>query len=352
MSKLSRNLTIRLGYVPLVDCAPLVMAHELGYFREAGLNVQLMREPGWVTIRDKVAYGELDGAVAPAALTLALRHGVGVLPTACLSAFLLNTHGDAITLSNRLIEKGVSSAQCLNGILATLDADDSLVFGVPHAVSSHRFILSEWMRKGQVDLSSKIEFITLPPSLMPFCLKVGNIDGFCVGEPFSSLAVAEEAGAIVAESAEISPFHPEKALIVTDWFNQQAPDEHLKLIRQLDRACRRCETSEGRDEVAQILSQPHYLNQSEEIIRSSLFTGKASAASGHSFQAEHFHVFHHPRVNRPTRDKGAWVLAHLRQNGLVDSSELVSIDVEKCFREDLYEQALSPAESIPQMAIA
>ncbi len=352
MSKLSRNLTIRLGYVPLVDCAPLVMAHELGYFREAGLNVQLLREPGWVTIRDKIAYGELDGAVAPAALTLALRHGVGVLPTDCLSAFLLNTHGDAITLSNRVVERGVTTAEALKQILSTLDADDSIVFGVPHAVSSHRFILSEWMRKANVDPAERIEFITLPPSLMPFCLKVGNIDGFCVGEPFSSLAVVEGAGSIVAESAEVSPFHPEKALIVTDWFNQQAPEEHLELIRQLDRACRRCETKDGRDEVAAILSQPHYLNQSEEIIRSSLFTGVASANSAHAFEAEHFHMFHHPRVNRPSRDKGVWVLNQLRQNGLVDSSELVSIDVEKCFREDLYESALVREAPISQMAIA
>jgi len=97
----SRN-SLRLGFVPLTDCAPLVMAKELGLFKKFGLRVQLNRELGWATIRDKVIYRELDAAHAIASMPVAATLGLGSVRCDCLTALVLNLHGNAITLSEGL----------------------------------------------------------------------------------------------------------------------------------------------------------------------------------------------------------------------------------------------------------
>jgi ABC-type nitrate/sulfonate/bicarbonate transport system substrate-binding protein len=330
---------VRIGFVPLVDFAPIALAYEKGLFARNGLNIELTREPGWATIRDKIAYGELDAAHAPVGLAFALNWGLGVLRQPCLTGYLLNSNGDAITISRALHESGVTSAATLAATIKGSRRERPLTFGVPHQFSTHHFLLLHWLRPEGILPGRDFHVVVLPPSLMSSCLAAGDIDGYCVGEPFNTLAVKAGTGTIVAESAKILPLHPEKALIVSQDFHDRHGDLHLKMIRAIAEAARQCETLEGREEAVEILARPHYLRMDPALIRSSLFAGKNSFKGGVS--SDTFHVFSHPEVNRPDSGKANWLVAQMRHAGLLEKVDVRSGPrLTHIFREDLYEEAM------------
>ena len=330
--------TLRIGFVPLVDCAPIALAYETGLYREHGLEIELMREPGWATIRDKMAYGELDAAHAPVGLAFALNWGLGVLPQPCLTGYLLNSNGDAISVSRELYEAGVTDPDTLAVEIRTSRRDRPLTFGVPHQFSTPHFLLLQWLRPAGIVPGRDIQIVVLPPSLMSSCLAAGDIDGFCVGEPFNTLATEKGNGVILAESADLSPMHPEKALVVAESFEDEKHDQHIKLIRATAEAARRLETHEGREAAVEILSRPHYLGLDSTLIESSLFAGESEAAG--AVTSKRFHIFSHPEVNRPTKDKGNWLLSHMRNAGLLEGVNTKAGPLlSDIFREDLFEEA-------------
>jgi ABC-type nitrate/sulfonate/bicarbonate transport system substrate-binding protein len=217
----SRTRPVRIGFVPLNDCAPIVMAHELGLFEKYDLVVRLSREIGWATVRDKIVYGELDAAHAVAGLVFVCSFGLGVLQTDCLTALVLNLHGNAITLSNELRACGVHDGKTLKFEIERSRGKRLFTFGVAFPFSSHNFILCEWLRAAGIEPRVDVEIVTVPPPQMFPNLRAGNLDGYCVGEPWNSLAVMRRAGWCVATSAELAPLHPEKVLIVRRDFAEE-----------------------------------------------------------------------------------------------------------------------------------
>lgn len=302
-----------------------------------------MREPGWASIRDKMAYGELEAAHAPVGLAFALNWGLGVLRQPCLTGYLLNSNGDAITFSNELQSVGVNDPASLANHIRTTRRDRPVTFAVPHLFSTHHFLLLHWLRPAGLQSMRDYQVIILPPSLMASCLASGNIDGYCVGEPFNTLAVQEEAGFIAAESAVIAPMHPEKALVVSEIFEERNHDIHMALIEAIEEAAAHCETPEGRDIATDILSRPQFLGIDKALIRSSLFAGDGSDSAVNS---ETFHIFSHPEVNRPTLDKANWLLAQMRYAGLITDAEVKSgPSINRIFREDLFDLATASKQA-------
>lgn len=330
---------LRLGFVPLVDCAPIAMAKETGLFERHGLDVELRCEPGWATIRDKMAYGELEASHALVGLAFALNWGLGVVRTPCLTGYLLNSNGDAIMVSHELHERGVRDAATLAGEIRR-QHDRSLIFGVPHLFSSHHFLLRRWLQPAGITPGRDIRILMLPPAQMASCLREGNIDGYCAGEPFNTIAARDECGVIVAESSDLWSLHPEKALLVTETFANDRKDEHLALIRAVSEAARTCETPEGRKLASRILARPEYLGIEEEIIRSSLIPGDENSLG--TIRGENFHVFHHPEVNEPTVDKASWVINQLDAAGVLEGVNREKLPKPReIFRKDLFGEAFA-----------
>ncbi len=324
---------IRIGFVPLVDCAPLVIADEDGLFESEGLKVELIREPGWASIRDKIVYGELEAAHSLVGLCFGISWGIGVLSRPCVTGFLFNSNGDAITVSSKLADAGVREATELAQYIADHPKkEDRLTLGVPHTVSSHHFILRQWLQPAGIRPGIDLDIAVVPPSLMVTCLESGLIDGYCVGEPFNSLAVSRGCGVVVKESADVSPMHPEKALLVTEEFAQQRADEHESMIRALVKASEICDTPAGRERIAEVLSRREYLNMDPSIIRQSLFAGTGSVNSSE------FHLFNKQGVNHPTAERASWVVSQMRQAGLIEGSDR-SVSVSSVFREDIFKSA-------------
>ena len=331
---------LRLGFVPLTDCAPLVMAERLGLFEKFGLRVQLSRELGWATVRDKIVHGELDAAHALAAMPLAATLGLGSVAVECLTALVLNLNGNAITLSNDLRQRGVRDGKTLREEIIRVRHEKILTFGVVFPFSSHRHLLRKWLSAHGIDPERDVRIVVVPPPQMAANLKSGNLDGFCSGEPWNSLSVQAGAGWIAATSAELDPGHPEKVLMVRRDFAEQREPEHRALVVALVEACEFCDQPENRAEIAETLARPEFVGVPAEILLRGL-AGKLDCGNGNVRRVEDFFTFHRHGANEPGGDKTAWILQMVRESGLCAGSSTLTFPLgRRVFRTDLFAHAV------------
>lgn len=328
--------TIRLGYVPLTDCAPLAVAMETGIFEKYGLQVSLHRKLGWATIRDSLFYGDLDAAQSIAGIAFTLGYGFTDLHCEVAVPMLLNLHGNAITLSNKLPHDVIENGSGLKNYLAgNWRSDRPFTLAAPHRFSSHSILLHSWLKRhGLAD--EDIEIIYLPPPLMPRHLKAGHIDGFCVGEPWNSEAILSGFGWCPVTSADISYGHPEKVLLVSGCFFQERKYETITLVAALLESCRKCEDPLFLDDLIDILAMPKYIAASKDVLRNSLGSQFFNGIT--RISAKGFHMFHGDAVNRPSTEKASWMLAGLRNAGTLPEISCGSLS--RLYREDIYNAAL------------
>jgi ABC-type nitrate/sulfonate/bicarbonate transport system substrate-binding protein len=335
-----RRVGLRLGFVPLTDCAPLVMAGELGIFRKYGLKVVLSRELGWATIRDKVIYRELDAAHAVAGMPFAATLGLGSIRCECLTALVLNLHGNAITLSTDLWKRGVRDGASLHEEIMRSRGGHRSTFGVVYPFSSHNFLLRDWLAASGINPERDVRLVVVPPPQMAANLKAGHLDGFCAGEPWNSVAVQSGAGWCVATSVELDPGHPEKVLMVRRDFAVKRADEHLALVAALLEACEFCAEPANRNEIVATLSGPEYVGVPALLLRRG-FDGRLDFGQGRFRTVPDFNIFYRDAANEPSSDKAGWVLQHLRDRGLcADPAALNFALGRSVFRRDLFEQAV------------
>lgn len=331
-----KPMPIRLGYVPLTDCAPLAVALETGIFERHGLNVILQRELGWATLRDRLFYGELDAAQSIAGIAFALGFGFNDLRCEVSVPLILNLHGNAITISNNLPHDEIGNGTGLKKYLARhWKKDRPFTLAATHRFSSHGILLHTWLKRNGLT-ENDIEIIILPPSLMPSHLKAGNIDGFCVGEPYNSEAILGAYGWSPATSSDLSHGHPEKVLLVSGTMMQERKDDTITLVTALIESCRLCEDPTFRDDLIPILAMKKYTASDPDVLRNSLSGMFNTGVS--KITNKGFHMFFGDSVNRPTTDKASWTLAGLRSAGLLPESSCGSLS--RLFREDVYMAAL------------
>ncbi|MBI4662500.1 MAG: ABC transporter substrate-binding protein [Verrucomicrobia bacterium] len=329
---------LRVGFVPLADCAPLIMADELGLFKKHGLNVRLSREIGWATIRDKIIYGELDAAHALAAMPFAATFGLGSIPCECLTALVLNLNGNAITLSNDLWMRGVRDARSLRGEIENARGKKVYTFGVVFPFCSHNFLLRQWLAAGGIDPDQDVRIVTVPAPSMFENLKSGNLDGYCVGEPWNTVAVQAGLGWCVTTSVHLASWHPEKVLMVRRQFAEEHETEHLALVAAITEACAFCDQTENREQVVATIAYPKYVNASVEALRGSMM-GTFDFGNGRVETLPDFHVFSRHDANEPSTEKSAWILRNLFSSGVVKnrSAALTGAEV---FRPDIFHEAM------------
>ncbi len=341
-----RSRALRLGFVPLTDCAPLAMAQELGLFKKYGLNVVLCRELGWAGIRDKIVTGELDAAQAVAGMPFGVALGLGSARCECVTGLVLNLHGNAITLSNELWQRGVRDAATLRDFIHRTRHERTLTFGVVFNTASHNLLLRDWLTAAGIDPERDVRIAVIPPPHMPGAMHAGHIDGCCVGEPWNTVAVQSRIGWIVAASADLAPGHPEKLLMVRRDFAEQCATEHEALIAALLDACEFCDVPGNRTHVADVLARREFLNCSTATLRPGLI-GEMDFGHGEFRQFKDFVVFHANRANEPTAEKAAWVANRMRAAGLATPAELTPALARSIFRCDIYDRACALRSSTP-----
>ncbi len=334
-----RRGALRLGFVPLVDCAPIIVAQELEFFLKYNVEVALHRELGWASIRDKIIFGELEAAHAIAAMPLAATLGLGSIPCDCLTGIVLNLHGNAITLSNRLWALGVRDGHSLKEYTARTRTKKIVTLGVVYPFSSHRHLLRQWLAANKIDADRDVQLVVVPPPQMVSNIKSGNLDGFCVGEPWNSVAVQSNLGWCAATSAELSPGHPEKVLMVKRDFAEQRPDEHLGMIAALIDASEFCAAPYNNEKLIELLARPEYVGISPDILRRSI-CGPFNFGHGTSRPVTDFCVFHPEQAAEPSSNKAAWTLEVVRASGFCKEPSRVNAALSaRVFCLDIYKKA-------------
>ena len=335
-----RPRLLRVGFLALTDAAPFAAADHLGLFARHGLRVELRREIGWATIREKIIYGELDAAQAPAPMLWSIQLGLGCAPCDVLTAQILNLHGNAFTLSTALREAGVRDAASLREHARHRRSRQPLTFGVVFPFSSHHLLLRDWLRVAGLEPDRDVRIVVVPPAQMFRNLVAGTIDGFCSGDPWNSLAVREGAGWCPMWTAAYAPRHVEKVLLVTRRFAETRAAEHAALVAALSVAGAWCEDPANREALATLLSEARWLNLPARVIAPSLL-GKFDCGYGRVESVRDFHVFHGGDANVPTADKAAALQHALRAAGLVPSAAASDPELpRRLFREDLHRDAL------------
>jgi nitrate/nitrite transport system ATP-binding protein len=311
------KVNLEIGFVPLTDCAPLAVAKEKGFFEKYGLEeVTLSRESSWKAIGEGVAQGRLDAAQMIAGMPIAMTLGMGgKAPLPIVTALVLARNGNAITLSKDLYNAGVRTLADFKAAIAKTP-DKVPVLGMVHPSSMHNLMLRYWLASGGIDPDRDVSLTVIPPPQMVANLKAGNIDGYCVGEPWNSRAVYENLGFVIATDLDIWAGHVEKVLGVReDWANQY-PQTHLALVKALLEACEYCDDLRNRQEIVELLCQPDYVGSALEYTRPG-FIDPYNRGTGEATQMlQRYNQFYVDKTNCPYRVEGLWIMTELARWGI------------------------------------
>ncbi|WP_216906906.1 nitrate ABC transporter ATP-binding protein [Synechococcus sp. CCY 0621] len=310
------KVNLELGFIPLTDCLPLVVAQEMGFFARHGLSqVRLRRESNWKTLETHVRQNVLDGALMVAGMPIAMTLGFNDQePLPMVSALTLSCNGNAITLHRRFHEAGVTT---LAEFKDWIDAHPNTkpVLAMVHPASMHNLILRAWLASAGIHPERDVELLVIPPPQMVAALKAGTIDGYCVGEPWNSRAVLEGLGTVIATDVELWNGHCEKVLGVREAWAAAYPRTHQALVQALLEACRYCDDPAHRDELAELLSQSQYVGTDVATIRPGLIDAY-DRGTGAPTVMPSFNRFFGPEVNEPNPADAVWILSQLGRWGL------------------------------------
>lgn len=343
---------LRLGFIPLMDAAPLFVAAEQNLFRKHGLDVELSAEPSWANIRDKVALGALDGAHMLATMPLATTLGMGNIRKAQVTAFVLNLNGNAITVANHVAERMEAADAAANAdrpnsaraLKKVIDEDKArgrppLTFAVTFPFSTHNYELRYWMAAAGIDPDRDVRLVVVPPHRMFENMAASDIDGYCVGDPWNQQSVMVGLGRVAVTTYELWNNRPEKVFAVNQDWADRNHSTHVALLMALLEAARWADRPENRLEAAAILARPDYVGASVEVLKLPLL-GKVLYQSGGAPEASPDHiVFSRYAANFPWRSQAEWWLLQMRRWGHLDPGVSVSATADTVYRTDIYREA-------------
>nr|WP_290223947.1 nitrate ABC transporter ATP-binding protein [Trichocoleus desertorum] len=334
------KVNLDIGFIPLTDCAPLVVAKEKGFFKKHGLDeVNLVRESSWKTIAEGIANRRLDAAQMVAGMPLSMTIGVGGnAPTPVVTALVLDRNGNAITLDKHFHRQGVKT---LADFKAAIDRapDQVHTLGIVHPASMHNLMLRYWLASGGIDPDQDVNLTVIPPPQMVANLKGGHIDGYCAGEPWNSRAIQEGLGYAIATDLEIWPGHPEKVLGVREEWANQHPETHIALLKALMEACEYCDDRRHREEIVELLARPEYVGTAASYIRPGFIDPYDRGNGEAPKNLPRYNQFHVNHSNCPGRVEGLWILTQLARWGITAFPKNWIEILDRVRRVDLYGEA-------------
>lgn len=340
---------VRIGFIPLIDCAPFVIAKEKNFFADEGVDVVLSKEASWASIRDKVAFHVLDGAHMLASMPIAATLGIGTIKTAMQTSFTVSHNGNGITIGNALYDQlqhySDSSADIRTGtaLKKLIDSRNGqaapLRFAIVYPYSSHNYQLRDWLSRVGIDPDKDVQITVVPPVKMIDALKSGEIDGYCVGEPWNSLAVEQGVGHMLVTGYEIWGSTPEKVFGVNSVWAEQNEPVHLAIIRALEKACAWVDDAENQTELLSILSHPDYLNCTVEQLVYGFSVIKPKGQFDWPMEA--YQRFSGREINKPLPNYALWIMAQMYRWQQLEQVDSLNNVAEQVYRQDLYYKALN-----------
>ncbi|MEM1341574.1 MAG: ABC transporter substrate-binding protein [Pseudomonadota bacterium] len=341
-----KTVTLPIAYMPLVDAAPLVVAQEMGFAQAEGLELDMIAAPSWSSLRDMLAFGRVDAAHMLSAVPIAMALQMGGVTRPLSAAAVLSVNGNVIgvsaTLEERLRAQGhdfaFNNAKDAGRALAQA-AHGRLTVGVPFPFSMHAELLHYWIAATELS-SCDIDVQTVPPPLMTRAIAEGEIDAFCVGEPWGSMVVEHGVGGLLLPGKAIWSFAPEKVLAVRAEWAETEPLLLDRLVRALWRACRWLSQPDSRLTAAAMLARGDVLDVPEEVIDRALSGRLTISRNGDQRHCPGFVEFHRGAANFPWRSQAKWIGEQLAVRTGLDRFAAREAAAQS-FRSDQYRRALA-----------
>jgi nitrate/nitrite transport system substrate-binding protein len=330
---------MRFGIIALTDCSSIVMAHELGLFKKHGIESTISKEASWAVIRDRLTLGENQASHIllgiPYAATMGLQ-GSPVKPM--IIPMYLNRNGQAITLTKALLDKGVKTPQQLRPLALEAKTKGSpMTFAMTYPPGTHAMWTRYWLGAGGLNPDRDVTLITIPPAQMVANMKVGKMDGYCVGEPWGARAIADGIGFTAITTQQIWKDHPEKVLGFTEEFAARNPKTVKACMRAILEASQWNDKLENRPKMAEVVGQPQYVNAAKEIILGRML-GDYDYGDGRKEKDKYYMTFFDRQTTFPMKSHGTWWLTQFRRWGMVKEAPDYKAIVDRVHRPDIYRE--------------
>ena len=339
---------VKIGFIPLTDCASVVMASVKGFDKKYGLGITPSKEASWAAVRDKLVNGELDASHVLYGLIYGVQMGIGGPKKDMAGLMNLNRNGQAITLSSQLREKGATDGEKLAALIAKEKRE--YTFAQTFPTGTHAMWIYYWLAANGINPMKDVKTITVPPPQMVANMRVGNMDGFCVGEPWGARAIADGIGFTTITTQGIWKDHPEKTLGTTLEFVQSYPNTARAMTAAILEAGKWIDASPAnRKETAEVIGQKSYVNCETEVILGR-FLGHYDNGIGRKWEDPDYMKFSADgQVNFPYLSDGMWFMTQHRRWGLLKEDPDYLAVAKKVNQIELYKQAAAAAKvSLPK----
>ncbi|MFI1398490.1 CmpA/NrtA family ABC transporter substrate-binding protein [Streptomyces sp. NPDC020681] len=330
---------VKLGFIALTDCAPLVMAKELGYFAERDLDVELIKQASWPATRDNLLNGQIDAAHALFSLPLSVAAKVaGTGSTDLKIAMVLNNNGQAITLKKDFADAGYGNLGAARELLEKKAPTLAMTF----PGGTHDTWLRYWLKATKAN-PSKVKIVPIPPPQMVANMKVGNMDGYCVGEPWNAVAVQQDIGFTHITTQDIWQHHPEKALVAGARFATQKKDVLADVMGAVLKAAKWLDDLDNRAKAATTIGAAQYVKAPPKDIEGRLLgTYELGADLGEKkFSGDQMMFFRNGETSAPRRAHAIWFLSQYQRFGLLNEAPPYAKIADEIILRDLYEEVAS-----------
>ena len=339
---------IRIGFIPLTDCASVVMASVLKFDEKYGIKIVATKEASWAGVRDKLVNGELDMAHVLYGLVYGVHLGIGGPKKDMAVLMTLNNNGQAITLSKKLADKGAVDGASL---AKTMTADKrEYTFAQTFPTGTHAMWLYYWMATYGIDPLKDAKVITVPPPQMVANMRVGNMDGYCVGEPWGHRAIADGIGITAITTQDIWKDHPEKVLGTTGEFVKKNPNTCRAAVMAILEAGRWIDSGlQNKNKMADTIADKAYVNTSVDVINQRIL-GRYQNGLGKTWDDPNYmKFFNDGAVNFPYLSDGMWFLTQHKRWGLLKEHPDYLAVAKQINQIDLYKEAAAQLKvSVPK----
>lgn len=339
---------VKVGFIPLTDCASVVMASVLGIDKKYGIKITPSKEASWPAVRDKLVNGELDAAHVLYGLVYGLHLGIAGPKKDMAVLMSLNNNGQAITLSKKLADKGAIDGASLAKLMKSDRREYRYAQTFP--TGTHAMWLYYWLATYDIDPMKDAKIITVPPPQMVANMRVGNMDGYCVGEPWGHRAIADGIGITAVTSQDIWKDHPEKVLGTSaDWVKKY-PNTARAMTAAVLEAGKWIDASlSNKNRMAETIADKAYVNTSVDVINQRIL-GRYQNGLGKTWDdPNHMKFYNDGAASFPYLSDGMWFLTQHRRWGLLKHDVDYLAVAKQINRIDLYKEAASMAKaSVPK----
>jgi len=335
---------VKIGFIPLTDCSSVVMASVMKFDQKYGIKITPSKEASWASVRDKLVNGELDAAHVLYGLIYGVQMGIGGTKKDMAILASLNHNGQAITLSSKLQEKGVKDGTSLKALMDKEKRE--YIFAQTFPTGTHAMWIYYWLAAHGINPFADAKTITVPPPQMVANMRVGNMDGFCVGEPWNNRAIVDKIGFTAETTQSIWKDHPEKTLGTTAEFVQKNPNTARAMTAAIIEAGRWIDASlSNRQKTAETVADRAYVNTDKDVILARML-GRYENGLGKSWDDPDSMKFYNDGLATfPFLSDGMWFLTQHRRWGLLKTDPDYLAVAKQVQRIDIYKQAADAAKA-------